>query len=234
MFKTQIFLFSVVLLFAAAVTLFPFFHLDENDQHLFTKLLASSKPNSHGPSTSYAEQVRHKVCKQLWFQEKGEALLCSLFSEKSALFFFYEDNKIEAIEEMTDTKCVIQEELFYLLSDGQEAVKAAEGRLRLRHADPLLTDSWVDSDMPGLTPMQYVLYLEAEKAHYHYSSQLLVAEGVRFKKYRLEGHASPEAEPEIAPQISGSASSMECTLRKEQLDFHAKNLKATFDPQEKL
>ncbi len=234
MFKTHLFIFGIALLCTTAATLTPLFHQDENDRLVFAKLLASSNPENKDSPISYAEQNRNKGSKQIWFQKKEEPISYRLVSEESALFFFSENNKIEVVEEMVDAKCVMQEELFYLLPDGREAVKKATGRLLLRHADPLQADSWINPDLPGLTPMQYVRYFEAETANFHYNSQLLVAEKVKLWKYRLEGHECPQTMSAACPLMSATAETVECTLRQEQLDFHAKRLKATFDTQEKL
>ncbi len=230
MFKTPL-LVSLLALFLIGGTIgVGLLKLRPRDFKIYQQLVESSKPSKQGSLISYSQQARENVSKEIWFQE-DVPLHCRIHCKASELFFFHDEkNKVEIVEEMEDVQGILQEELFYLLPDGREVLKKRTGKFLARGADPAVDASWIDCVTSDLTPMQMVRYFEAEKASYNYNTQLFVGEVVKLWKYRLPGHTPPTSLETEFPSMQGTAKSVEFTVKGEEFQFTAKELKATFDP----
>lgn len=205
---------------------------DEKDLASYQQLEESSNPqkkNRRTRSFGYAEQQRAHVSKEICVQ-KELPLLCRIVSESSELFFLPdEENHIDVIEEMDHVSGFIQEELFYVLPDGREALPTKEGKLLLRNGDPKKAQSWIDPASTSLQPMQLVRYFEAERASYHYNAQLFVGEEVKLWKYRLQGHGPLASRKGLVPLMTGKAESVEFAFQESDLDLRARHFQATFE-----
>ncbi len=78
-------------------------------------------------------------------------------------------------------------------------------------------------------PMQDIRYMEAKRACYNYNTQLFVGEEARLWKYRLEGHEPVFSVKDETPLMSGTADTVEFTIKGKKLDFQARRLKAKFN-----
>ena len=233
MFKRQVIASALALALVGGALSIKLLHIEKQDYIAYKELLESSNPSKENHLTSISQQSRQGVCKQLWFNNK-DPIFCQIKSADSELSFYFEDNQIKVVEKMGVVHCIVQEERFYLLPDGREAIQQEDGRLLLRHASPDDPASWVDPSIPGLTPMQLIRYMQADKATYDYASQLFVAEDVKLWKYKLEGHEPPSALEQTDFLMSGTARSVEFAFKGEKFDLQAHSLKATFDPEREM
>lgn len=179
---------SCSLLLAIAVCGF-IFRIEKKDYILFKKITEDSKSLPMHDSLSSSSQSRKGITKNIRYQGKNSHFF-HMTSHSSQLHFFNNQGKIELKEDFEKVHCLMQQELFYLLPDGREAVKNSSGRLLVRECDPRCEDSWISSSLPGLIPMQILYLLTAEKAHYTYVSQIFEVEDVELWKYRVPGHES--------------------------------------------
>ena len=224
MFKTQL-IFSAFLFIALGILIaLKIFHVEKKDHRIYQELLESS---SSKRAEEYSQQRREKVCKEVWYQDKTP-LHMRIESDDSTLFFFHQNNQAKVVEQLGTTRCMMQEELYYLLPDGREAIPKEEGKLLIRGEDPSLEESWIASSLPGLTPMQLIRYFEADKACYNYATQLFLAEGVKLWQYRIEAHQLPSSLDAYTPLMSGTARRLEITLNEKKFDFQSDQMRATF------
>lgn len=216
---------SIFALTSASVGFF-ITRVNDEDVHFYHQLVENSKPDSKQSGLlAFSRQTREGVTKQIWHENK----YIRIESDESELFFFHQDNQIEIVEEFAAVRSAIQEEVYFILPDGREAVKHANGNFYLRGKETL-----IDPTLPGLKPMQVVRYLEAEKACYNYNTQLFSARVVKLWKYRLEGNEMAVEFDEKSPIMSGTAHSVEFSLQGKELDFHAYRMRATFNKEEIL
>ena len=75
-------------------------------------------------------------------------------------------------------------------------------------------------------PMQELRYLVADRASYHYNSNLFVANEATLTRFRTEGHAMIDSPDGLEPILTGTARSAEFKLADGGIDFHAHHLKA--------
>lgn len=196
------------------------------------RLLMSRAENARkeSKSTPYnAKQERTGVLKQVFFMEGPNRQQLRLFATDAQLVFDHRSNEeTEIVENMKNVKCLMQEELFYLLPDGREAVAQSDGRLLIKHEDPKEPESWLTKDAPGLKPMQIVRYMEADRASYFYSNDKFVANQVNLSRHILPGHQMVlTIDKKSKPMMSGIAETVEFSMSG-QLNFKATNMKASF------
>jgi hypothetical protein len=111
MYKIRFFL-SLCLILVLAIGIF-IFRGNETDAFFYQELLKSSAPEQNGSQVSRSQQKREGVTKQIWHQGENP-LYIRIHSQESELLFFRQDNKIEAIEQLGNVVCIMQEELLYL------------------------------------------------------------------------------------------------------------------------
>lgn len=215
-------------IFALLIISVGFFisQIREEDVLAYHQLLENSEAGTKKSDLlAFSRQTREGVTKQIWHETKH----IRIESGESELFFFHQDNQIEIVEELATVRSAIQEEVYYVLPNGKEAVKHEDGHFYLRGGETL-----IDPTQSGLKPMQLVRYLEAEKACYNYNTQLFSARVVKLWKYRLEGHQMAIEFDEQSPIMSGTAHRVEFSLQGKDLDFHAYRMRATFNKEEIL
>jgi hypothetical protein len=222
---------TVLLLFLGILILclISFFSISNDDKEAYKKLV-QSRNSAHAKlkmSPYTAKQQRKGMQKDILFTQGEDRLQLSLTSEKSTLVLDWQENGMQIIEKMQNVKCVMQEELFYVLDDGREVIKQANGKLILRHGKPSDPLAWVNSDTDGLKPMQHLRCMEASDATYYYKSDLVVAEQVSIYRFTLPGHKLI-ASPEGKPTMLGNAKNAEFSLAGKELNFTAQNLKVVF------
>lgn len=229
MFRRMLILSGVLITAATALLLAFLVHIPKEDYALYEEILKSSNPQSMAKEES--EQIGHQdrelIEKQLWFTRNRIRLNITLQAEQSRLTYSLEDVGVDLVEEMQQVRGWMQEELFYRLPDGREAIPQEDGALLLRNADPTLTSSWIPRDTPGLEPWQQVREFEAEHATYLYWKKELVAKEASVRQYYSPGH---QIRPTAAPPellMTGVARRFTFTLVDREPKFHAETLSAS-------
>jgi hypothetical protein len=100
---------SLCLIVGLGITLFP---IRSSDYALYDALMAPCSSENTKTPLVYSQQRREEVCKQIWLQDSSP-LYCRIDSEKSELFFFRKNHKIEVVEQLGKVTCVMQEELYF-------------------------------------------------------------------------------------------------------------------------
>ena len=186
----------------------------EEDSRLYQQLIESEDPNHLNDASPYkAKQQRQAIQKDIFFTQKEERLQLRLISAEAELILDHHDDETEIIEQMHDVKCYMQEELFYVLPDGRKTQAA---------------------DAEGVKAMQIIRYLEAEAASYHYKSEKFKAENVKISRYAVQGHQLEDFNQAAKLIMDGLAKKVEFSLSGKDLNFKAHQLKAKFDPSEKI
>lgn len=177
-----------------------------------------------------AQQNRSRIQKDLFFYKGQDRLQIKLKAAEAQLVLDHKDSETQIVEHMQKVKCVMQEDLYYLLPNGKEVLKQIDGRLLIRNADPQNPDSWVSPDTAGLVPMQLVRFIDAEDAQYEYKADRFIADNVRISRYAMPGHELKEGAKQVKPLMSGTAKRVEFSLKGNgnDLNFKAYHLKATF------
>jgi hypothetical protein len=204
------------------------------DQIAYQKLINGDQEKELYNASYTSRQHREGLQKDVFFVEKQQLLHLRLYSEKSEIVFERQKGQTEVIENMDKVTCCIQEELFFILPDGREALKQ-DGRLLIRGEKPQDADSWVRLDSPGILPMQKIMVLEADHASYFYKRDLFSAENVDVSRYVAKGHALDEADEALKPLSSGKAGRVEFSMAGKGLNFKADKFKGTlFVPRREL
>lgn len=203
----------------------------ENDVQEYNQLMTdaeSSQTSVHG--TPYtARQERKGIQKDMFFQSGGNRLQIRLTADNAQLVLDHQDAHTYVVEHMQKVRCCMQEELYYLLPDGREALPQPNGKLLLRSADEKDPVSWISMDTPGLRPMEIIRYIEADEAEYHYKDDRFIAHLVKIARYALPSHQLG-AVNDSKPLMKGTADKVEFSLngKDKDLNFKAHHLKATF------
>lgn len=225
-------LWSAFLVFAAtsALSLFFLFYPTDKDYLEYRALVSKANPtNSNVPTTPYkATQRRKNTQKDVMFIQGSDQLHLSLNSLEADVILDHRNESTELIEKMRGVTCLMQEELFYILPDGREVIKHANGKLLLRQGDFDRPSSWINPAFVELKPMQRIRYLEAEAATYYYKSEQLVAEQVKIFRYTMPGHKIPTSFLNKKLEMKGVARSVQFSLSGGELNFKARNFKASF------
>lgn len=209
---------ALVLLCACAMYLyFTLGRIDDGDRVAYRKL-SQSLDGTEVASAYTSKQQRRGLQKDLLYNDKGQRLQMRLRSAVAELALDHHDGKVDIVENMSGVTCYIQEELFYQLSDGREAVRQADGRLLIKHAKPEDQISWVSMDAPGVEAMQVVRFFESDRASYYYKNGRLVAENVKVLRYLAPGHTIEEALQQKVLIMSGVASFAEFNLKEANND----------------
>jgi hypothetical protein len=220
---TLFLLFSLV--FFGTVRLFYITYADREE---YAELLKSSEPEEETEAERVAKQQRGAVHKEIWFVEHGNRLYSSLRSAHSELIIADNGVEREMVENLSGVSSYMQEELFYKLPDGREAVPQENGMLLLRRADPGLSASWIDQRTPGLKPMQVIRFLQAEHGTYHYTSNRFVAQEVNVLSFLADGHELVENVADHKLIMKGIAKTVILRFSGKNINFEAQHLKATF------
>jgi hypothetical protein len=212
-------------LFATAIALLILREKRE-DHAIYAELISSSEPAL--VEEDAAHYTRFHVCKEIWSQE-NPSLYCSIASHQSDLFFLKREKEFIALEKLQKVECVMQEELYYLLPGGEEAI-FSNGQIKLRK-EP---ERPLNYKKEELIPMQIVRRIVADQASYNYNSHLFSAEKVLLWKYRLPGHAPVYSFEAHSPLIEAAAQNIEFVIQGGRLDFKAQEMKAKWVEKEIL
>ena len=162
--------------------LFSFFReADIQRYRMLVENAGSAKDLASVPYT--AKQHRSGIQKDILFNDKSDRLQVRLLCQDSVLVLDHHGRTTEIIEHMTDVKCYMQEELYYLLPDGREAKKQLNGRLLFNREDPTKESSWLSADASGLKPMQIIRYFEADTGAFYYKSDRFAADNAKIVRF---------------------------------------------------
>ncbi len=213
--------FSYAIIFSGAVlvltcgSLFYLFHATPQDHQEYRQLVAEAHPvNLNEAVAPYtAQQQRKGILKNLLFTRQGsQRLQINLHSQEAMVVVDHQTSATELIEKMNQVDCLMQEELFYVLPDGREAVRQSNGNLLIRGEDPDHIDAWVNSDDPSIFPMQHIRYFEADAASYYYKTDRFVADDVKIFRFTLPGHELRAPSSELKPEMTLIAKRLEFSL----------------------
>lgn len=221
--------FLLVVLLAAVFWHMAF--ITESDEKEYHRLMADAE-SSHSSSqgTPYtARQERQGIQKDMFFHKANNRLQIRLTADNAQLVLDHQDAHTYIVEHMQQVKCMMQEELYYILPDGREASPQPNGQLLIRSANENDQASWLPSDTPGLQPMEIIRYIEADDAEYHYKDDRFVAHSVKITRYRMPTHHLQKIDEQARPLMKGNAKKVEFSLKGKNADlnFKAYHLKAT-------
>lgn len=224
-------------LFLGLLVLFGYslFSFGDRDRQEYWTLMKQADPTLlNSSSTPYtAKQQHHRVRKDIWFLQDSQRLKLRLASANAELVLDHHDNQTEVIEKMEDVVCCIQEELYYVMPNGNEIKKLPNGLFMKRKGDPYNPDDLVIVESANLTPKQVIRYLEAKTASYYYQGNRVIAYDVKLSQFIAPGHLLLETWKNLKPTLTGTASSVEFSVAGKDLNFNAENMKAAFyRPQE--
>ena len=222
LFPFPIFLSLGLILFLCLWLYWLLFSFHEEDRLEYKSLLdRANAAETKTSNTLYsAEQQHRQARKDLFFMKNGERLQMTVFSEDTRLILDKQEGHSDIVEHMTGVHCCMQEELFYLTSDGKEVMKSNPATFILRNGEA------IDSNQKKLVPMQKIRYLDAKKAIYYYQTDLFLAENVKISEYVVDGHYLLENPPKKEPTITGTASAVEFSIAKDNIQFIAHHFKA--------
>ena len=204
--------------------------LNPEHQAIYQELMVSSgiKKSDIKSSPYQVKQLRNQVQKDILFSENESRMQLRLIADDSKMVLDHNDNQTEIVEHMNNVVVSMQEELYFVLPNGDEAVFSKNGELILRNRDPKIKSSYVSKNHPKIKAMQIVRLLEADRGTYHYKSELFHAENVNIQRFVMEGHAFIKDLPKEKMIMSGIADSVEFSLDGKNMNFKANKLKAKF------
>ncbi len=211
-------------------------YVTEKDMKEYLQLMSESETSSVKVNPYTARQERLGIQKDMFFQKGNDRLQIRLKAEKAYLVLDHQDTHTHIVERMHHVKCCMQEELYYVLPDGREALQQPNGQLLIRSADDKDQASWVSKNTPGIQLREIIRYIEADEAEYHYKDDRFVANGVKITHFSMPGHQLQDINEQAKILMKGTAMKVEFTLKEKDrdLNFKAEHLKATFFDLEKM
>lgn len=213
--------------------IWKFIHISPEDGAAYHQLMqmSDSTQTKEEPTSYRSHQQRVGVSKQIFLQGRGDTLEVKLKSESSDLLMDFQHGRSEVVEKFENAKLFMQEEVYYLLSDGRQGFKQSNGHLLLRDADPSKPASWI-KDVSQAVPMQTIRFLEAKRAQYSYQSGCLFAEGVKLARYSLPGNRLSESQSGAKIVMGGTADTIEFSLHDNDFQLNAQKFKVSLVDEE--
>jgi hypothetical protein len=160
-------------------------------------------------STYKASQQKKRVQKAYWHSRGDQLLEGILTCSEAELVYEKEGEKQVIVEYMKGVRCLIQEELFYLSSNGKKT-------------------SSLPQNPEGYSEQQAIRYLVADSAKYHYTSETLEAVNVDLWYYTAPGHKLFMTMPENQTVKKSRAASVTLSFIEKTLKFKAEKLQGTY------
>lgn len=186
----------------------------------------NAKKENQAPYTS--TQQHRGALKEVLFTKK-QRLQMRLLSDDTELVLDHHEGHTEVIERMKNVTCCMQEELFYQLSDGREAILQENGKITLRDSPTQLVP-----ENEQLKPMQLLRYMKADRAIYYYETDRLIAEEVKIQRFIAPGHQLISVVADLKPLMTGIATTVEFSLGSNDFNFVAHELKATLETSKRI
>jgi hypothetical protein len=215
---------SIFALFTLVTSLSPETYAFYND----LMVSAGIKKSDIKTSPYQVKQQRTRVQKDILFAENESRLQLRLLADDSQMVLDHNDGQTAVIEQMNKVVCYMQEELYFVLPNGDEALFSKNQELRLRNQDPAKPESYVSKDTQGLKPMQIIRFMKADKGTYYYKSDLFYAESVKIERFIMNGHEFNGLSKDKKKIMDGIADSVEFSLDGKNINFKAGKLKASF------
>lgn len=203
-------------------------HTSPEDRAEYLNLMSQSDSNikSNQASPYSVAQNRTGIRKDYYFTQGVDRLHLRVLSEKASLMMHQGGAGSSLMEKMQNVNCFMQEELFYQLPNGKEAVKRPDGQLSLRHDKAEKPQPIPPEEVIGALPMQTIRYFNAKEASYHYQSGQFTGQTVQIMHYTAPGHELPLSDIAPSTKIKGSADSIEFSLNNGEPNFNAFGFKA--------
>lgn len=199
----------ILSLLAMGIFIFSVIRIQPTDYETYRKIVPES--NVEESQSLFSKHQRSNVHKQICLK-KDSPLQISIQSTHSELLLTHKHHQITAVEELEGVTCIMQDEVFYHLSDGT--------KIPFEKAS-----SYPPAD---LIPMQAVRYMEAEKAVFDYKTQHFFAEGVKLWEYLLPGHQLvTHVTPETPAVMTGTAKSAVIKINGKKFDFQASQMRVS-------
>lgn len=218
MFKTRVYLFSILWVALVAICYFSFRVVTQKDKAHYQKLITLGE-KKESKNVYQTQQKRFHVTKHLFLAKGRDRLHMHLRSESSDLVLSQQDGNVAMMECFKGVKCTQQEALVYVFSDGKE-VKC--------HPHDQKTLSQIDFTVPLMKEQQVVRQIDADKATYHYKTKELLGEQVKFSRYIASGHDLKRPSPILSSLMNGTAKKLQISLSDTEKPFKAEGFKATF------
>jgi hypothetical protein len=203
--------------------------IDSESVDAYYKLEASSAADHNRPKEYTTRLLRSNPSKEVYQPRGDERIQMKVIADSSEIAFNTDQSGTTIVEELSVVHCDIQEDLYYLLSDGRQAVLQANGQYLVKAANSSkAVDAIVDSVEANAKPMQTVRHLEAEAAVYDYNQGLLTSDHVTLLRHQADGHQlSDQMEPQTL-LMEGDAQDVECSLSGKGSYFKSQRIKGTF------
>jgi hypothetical protein len=174
------------------------------------------------------KQQRKQVQKDILFAKDNSRLQLRLLADNSQMVLDHNEGETAVIEQMNQVTCFMQEEIYYILPNGDEAIISGKDDLLLKNHDPANLTSYISKNTPGLKPMQIMRRMVADKGTYYFKSDLFYAENVKIERFIMSGHEFTGLSTFKNKIMEGIADSVEFRLDAKNINFKANRLKASF------
>ncbi|SCA62589.1 Uncharacterized protein SCG7086_AB_00360 [Chlamydiales bacterium SCGC AG-110-P3] len=210
--------------------------VDQPDVTEYYELLASSQANRDRAAIAKftGRQERKNIRKTILFSYPEGRRALRLASDESDLVFDIGAGDGEIVEHLRGVTCDMQEELYYQLSDGREALPQDGGRLLVRGGDTNDPSAWIDVASEGIIPMQRIRHVDADSATYYYKRDLFAAESVSLTRFFVGEHVLSEYWDDVSPTMQGLARAVQFSMAGNDPSFKAYHLKLTLFSKEGL
>lgn len=173
--------------------------------------------------------MRERVSKTMHISEGPLRRLVDLNAAYSDIRVVAKKPHMQVVETFYDVQGIMQHELYYVASDGSEAVYNDDGKLAFRNKPA----PEAPIDVSTLTPKQHFRYFEAKEAMYDFHTNQLLATEVKFWTFTADGHDVLYNPFVLMPEAIGEAAKMSFYLSNDnnKNNFSAEFLKVQFTPE---
>ncbi len=198
----------VVALLCAAVS-YNTFQITAFDKEELHNMVASQPRKLRKTRLRSAQELtrqeRWGVTKKIWISDGSDGRrLMQLSGSRSEITVAAKNKDLHFIETFYDVQGMMQQELFYVVKDGQKV------------------------------PMQRFRYFETDRAVYDFQTRSVACDAVRFWTFEAAGHEVIEKPLALPPQAVGHASSMTLYAGHEETQFCAQDLELQIKTEEGL
>lgn len=187
--------------------IFKLIKVDSDTYNTYHELMVNTGAKEEVKNSPYSiRQERKNVQKDILFIEDEKRMQLKIIASDAELVLDHHDNETEIVEQMRGVCCDMQEELYYLLPNGDKT-NYAHDNLQLKE-------------------MQRVSRMRASHGTYHYKSDLFRAKNVEIEKFIASGHDFATL-LSVKKLMTGIADFAQFSLDGKRLEFQADKLKAT-------
>ncbi len=202
MFKKRSLALTLLLALCFSVTLLSMFRISKRSRRKYSKILSKLQP---GDSSHSGASRRNKVKKDVWVEKSDNIFHYLVVSGDSILHLNQSRSKqMQAIEEMGDITCYLQQKKYYVDSKGAEA-----------------------SEFEG-QPMQQICILKMADGTYNYFNKNFYGDNALISVYQLPGHelSSNVSVKDATKVLDGVCDSVKFSLDDQKPRLSTQNLQA--------